>query len=253
MTAATGSISSRDLKLVGAGALLLLFAASTATWTDPDLWGRTRFGLDMLRDHELPSVDPYSSTQDKPWVNHEWLSELQMGVAYALAGPAGLALLKGSLTFLALLLVWRALRGVEIAPRIVIFAMTAMSTAPLTRTLRPQAWSLVLLVILCRILVEDRQRLRWLVPVLLALWANLHGGWIVGLGILVTWTIGDLAIGGRVPHSISPYSAVAVAAIALLATLATPYGWTLWWFLFELSDWAATLRNGSRSGGTHLI
>jgi hypothetical protein len=224
----------RIMWLPAAGALLVLFALTTITSTDTDLWGHTRFGLDILRDHELPSVDPYSFTQDKPWVNHEWLSELQMGIAYRLAGPTGLALLKGALTFTALILIWGALRGVEVAPRIVIFAATAMSTVPVTRTLRPQAWSLVLLVMLCRILVEDRRRARWGIPVMLALWANLHGGWIVGLGILVAWTLGELVTwrSGE-SKTASPALPLGIVALTLLATLATPYGWRLWGFLLE--------------------
>jgi hypothetical protein len=223
-------MSSSVFRLPAAGALILLFALSTLTWTDTDLWGHTRFGLDILRDHELPSVDPYSFTQDKPWVNHEWLSELQMGIAYAAGGPTGLALLKGTLTFIALVLIWGALRGIDVAPRIIVFAITAMSTVPVTRTLRPQAWSLMLLVMLCRILIEDRQRLRWVIPVLLAIWANLHGGWIVGCGILVAWTLCDL-ITSRFQITRSPY--VPVAIVSLAATLATPYGWQLWSFLLE--------------------
>jgi hypothetical protein len=221
-------------RLPAAGALILLFALTTITSTDTDLWGHTRFGLDILRDHELPSDDPYSFTQDKPWVNHEWLSELQMGIAYALGGPAGLALLKGALTFTAMVLIWIALRGIDLTPRIVIFAMAAASTVPVTRTLRPQAWSLVLLVILCRILIEDRRRARWAIPVLLALWANLHGGWIVGLGILTVWTLGDLVIWARGDLKANDVkAAVAVAVLSLLASLATPYGWRLWDFLLE--------------------
>ena len=58
----------------------------TATRTDPDFWGHVRFGLDWLRTRTLPSIDPYSFTQDKPWVNHEWLSEAAMGAAFALVG-----------------------------------------------------------------------------------------------------------------------------------------------------------------------
>jgi hypothetical protein len=230
MTSSLGS--GREVRLAAIGAALVLFALTTITNTDTDLWGHTRFGLDMLRDHTLPSDDPYSFTQDKPWVNHEWLSELQMGAAYALAGPTGLALLKGVLTFTALVLIWGALRGIDVAPRIIIFAIAAMSTVPVTRTLRPQVWSVVLLVIFCRILIEDRRRARWWCPILLALWANLHGGWIVGFGILAVWTLVDLVYWQR-PGSIAPSAAIGVALAALLATLATPYGWRLWEFLLE--------------------
>ena len=31
----------------------------------------------MLRERQLPSIDPCSFTQDLPWVNHEWLAELR--------------------------------------------------------------------------------------------------------------------------------------------------------------------------------
>ena len=226
-------------RLAAAGALILLFAFTTVTRTDTDLWGHTRFGLDILRDHELPTADPYSFTQDKPWVNHEWLAELQMGIAYALGGPAGLALLKGALTFTALVLIWGALRGIDLTPRLIIFAIAAASTVPVTRTLRPQAWSLALLVILCRILIEDRQRARWAIPLMFAFWANLHGGWIVGFGILAVWTMCELVIVGLgrskpdARTSTSPVVAIAIVVLSLVATLATPYGWRLWEFLLE--------------------
>src|SRR5579862_190980 len=56
--------------LVAAG--LMLFAAATMTRADADLWGHLRFGLDTIQARHLTSVDPYSFTQDTPWINHEW-------------------------------------------------------------------------------------------------------------------------------------------------------------------------------------
>src|SRR5580658_7228316 len=89
----------RAVLWVAAGSGLLLFALSTLTSADSDLWGHLRFGLDTLHTHVLTAVDPYSCTQDRSWINHEWLSELQMALAYTAAGSAGLALLKGALVF----------------------------------------------------------------------------------------------------------------------------------------------------------
>src|SRR5215475_4558672 len=66
----------------------------SATRTDPDLWGHVRFGLDWLGTRDLPAQDSYSYTQDRPWVNHEWLSEVAMAAAYQLGGSAGLVILK---------------------------------------------------------------------------------------------------------------------------------------------------------------
>src|SRR4029453_268254 len=69
--------------------LALIAILISATRTDPDLWGHVRFGLDWLQSWRLPAIDPYSFTQDRPWVNHEWLSEAFMGAAYRIGGSGG--------------------------------------------------------------------------------------------------------------------------------------------------------------------
>lgn len=214
-----------------AGVFALLLALATVTTADSDLWGHLRFGLDTIETHTLPSVDPYSFTQDLPWINHEWLSELVMGMAWMIGGSAGLAVLKGALVAVALFLVWRALSRVNLGAQFVIFAAVAASTAPVARTLRPQLWTLLCLTLLCRVLVERRARY-WLPP-MFALWANMHGGWVVGLGVLAAWTAAETVVSRRLD-----IGAIAVAVASLLATLLTPYGWRLWAFL------ASTVRMG---------
>ncbi len=73
--------------------LVTAWLASRAT-VDPDLWGHVRFGLDLLAMGRLTAVDPYSFTQDVPWINHEWLSELLFALAFREGGVVGLLLLK---------------------------------------------------------------------------------------------------------------------------------------------------------------
>src|SRR5262245_58073716 len=68
--------------------------AISVTRGDPDLWGHVRFGQDLLRSWTLSSTDPYSFTTDRPWVNHEWLSEVIFALAYGVTGPIGLIALK---------------------------------------------------------------------------------------------------------------------------------------------------------------
>ena len=80
------------------------------TIADSDLWGNVRFGLDILRDGLSTGTDLYTFTQGRPFTNHEWLSEVVIAVAYRVAGPAGLGLLKAALGALLLAIVWHALR-----------------------------------------------------------------------------------------------------------------------------------------------
>lgn len=209
-----------------AGLSLLAFVGLTFTRADADLWGHLRFGLDILRDWRLPVADPYSFTQDVPWVNHEWLSELVMGAAVAAFGYAGIPLLKGLLAGAAALVLWRSLGGVQAGVRTAIAVVAFAGTIHQTSSLRPQLWTFLLLAIECRLLASgERRHLLWL-PALFVVWVNAHGGWIVGLGVLGAW--------GGVKFFLAPDTRrdwVAVAAAVLAATLVNPYGWGLWQFV----------------------
>jgi hypothetical protein len=209
-----------------AGVVLLVLAAATITRADADLWGHVRFGLDTLRDHRLTAIDPYSFTQDLPWLNHEWLSELQMGLAYAIAGNAGLSLLKAALAFGTFAIIWSSLRGAANGARIVVIVLVMFGTIHMTSSLRPQLWTFLSFALLCRAISDPFSRLRRWLPVLFAFWANTHGGWVVGLGVLGVWAGVEMLIK---PETRRAWILIIVASA--LATLCTPYGWKLWEFV----------------------
>jgi hypothetical protein len=206
---------------------LILLPIVVRTVADPDLWGHTRFGLDILTTHTLPRDDPYSFTQDIPWINHEWLTELVMGAAYRAAGPIGLVVLKTALVavFFALMVgAYASASPLVAAPALL---LVAWGTAYLTSTLRPQLWTLIGVALICRLLMTA-PRPWWLLalPALFAAWVNLHGGWIVGAGLLAVWT------GVQICRRGAPRALIgSVALLSALATLVNPYGWQMWAFL----------------------
>jgi hypothetical protein len=209
-----------------AGAALVVFAAATVTRADADLWGHLRFGLDILRDHRLASIDPYSFTQDLLWLNHEWLSEVQMAIAYTAGGVVGLALLKAILACVTLGIIWKSLDGASLAARVVVLVLVVFGTIHMTSTLRPQLWTFASMAILCWALVNPYSRWRRALPLVFALWANLHGGFVVGLGVLGVWAAMDV-----VTRPATAKHWVVIVSASVLATLVTPYGWTLWEFI----------------------
>jgi hypothetical protein len=208
----------------GLSALLL-----TATRTDPDLWGHAKFGLDFLATRRLPVVDPYSFTQDRPWINHEWLSEALTAAAFRAAGPAGIVLLKSLVVASVIAILLLRLRGATLVITALVATAALVSALPLTGTMRPQIWSLLCLAMLMIFLRPDgRPTVGRTVGLcgLFALWANLHGGWITGAAALGVYC----AIRGlRNPRAGFWWIAVFVFSIA--ATLLNPYGATLWRFL----------------------
>ena len=218
------------------------------TIADPDLWGHLRFGLDTLATGQIGFVeDPYSFTSDRPWVNHEWLSELATAVAYAVGGVSGLMVLKALLAASISASAWYALRQVRFSWRWLGVALVAWGTLPLAFSLRPQLWTGIALVGLCGILTADSRRLLWLLPPLFAMWANLHGGWIVGGGLLAMWTAAAWIQGERLRWTL-----LGVGIASLFATLLTPFGVHLWTFLLEtvrfnrddITEWWPIWRRG---------
>ncbi len=220
-------------RMRGAALILLAFAAAIVTRADADLWGHLRFGLDILRDRRLSAIDPYSFTQDRPWINHEWLSEAQMAWAYRTGGIPGLLMLKASILVCVFGLVWHALRDVAVGPRITAIVLVAMGTIHMTSSVRPQLWTFLCLAVVCSVLGSARRRLRWALPIVFAFWANCHGGWIVGLGVLGVWALATISV---TRGSLLEWTALVLACV--VATLVNPYGFGLWSFI------AGTVRVG---------
>ena len=221
--------------------------AALRTHADPDLWGHLRFGQDILRDHRLVSVDPYSFTQDLPWTNHEWLSETVTALAYTAGGDAGLWLYKAFIVGIALGLVWQSLRAAHAGWRWSGLVIAAVAAHALTLTIRPQLWTLLFVVVLCRLLVAGGRAL-WFIPVMAMAWANLHGGWVLGLGILSVWTFGCLIDVERRGDAVT---LIPVVVVSVLATLVNPYGPHLWEFIAstvrlsrdDISEWQPIWRH----------
>src|SRR5258706_9587485 len=228
----TGGWSMRATRAPLCGLPLWAFVVVLVTNTaaDPDLWGHLRFGRDMRASKSPHGVDLYSSPADRAWINHEWLSELLMGIGYAGLGALGLNLLKLAVVATVggiALVVARQEHASPIA-RDVFVALMVVATYTRTQVIRPQLFSVAICCTMLYLLRETgrgRSRAIWYVPILFAAWVNLHGGWIVGLAALGVWMPGDA---WQRRSSRSTLTLAAVAVLVLLATLLNPFGLGLW-------------------------
>lgn len=215
--------------------LLAIVVADFGRYADTDLWGHVFFGDAVLRHRGLIAADPYSySAAGHAWLNHEWLSEVLMGGVYGLFGAVGLKFLK-FICSAATILMLAAAEGETGAPLAAQFAVligAAFALAPQMQ-FRPQIFTFAFVAALLAGLARDnygRPAPLWLAIPALALWANLHGGFFIGIVILGLYTgvsaIQDF-VAGRGPARARRLAAVTIAGT--LATLLTPYGLEGWY------------------------
>jgi hypothetical protein len=229
--AAVGSLLRYSPALV----LLAIALADAGRKTDPDLWGHLRFGQAVLGQGHLTLSDSYSySAPGHLWRNHEWLAEVTMAWFYNLLGVFGLKLMKLVCTAATILFVALADSETGASPSIQSNVLIAAAVALMPQMqFRPQLFTFALLSVVLWILWRDSRRGSaplWLAIPILALWANLHGGFIVGLATLGIYagvrTLQDLLGGRGVRRGLG---LMAVTAAAALATLLNPYGIGIWY------------------------
>jgi hypothetical protein len=193
---------------------------------DPDGFWHLATGK-IIADSGIPNTDPFTFTwAGQPWTAHEWLSELVMFQLHQWWGVAGLTLvwsLFPAATFTVLVVALRraGLRLAAVAP---VAILCALVLTPYV-TLRPQAVSWLLLAVLLWILIGVRPRQGpWLLLLgpMFVVWANLHGLYVTGLGVLAVYLVFTFA--GRTPMAQGRRWVVLGAAAALLGTIATPAG-----------------------------
>jgi hypothetical protein len=221
------------LRYAPAFVILAIAIADAARVADTDLWGHIVFGRLFL--HAGPvSHDPFNySVPGHAWAIHEWLAELLMARTYDLFGIFGLKLWKFACTSLTIVLLAmaEAETGAEPPLQAGILLVSAAALMPMMQ-FRPQLYTYIFLAALMALLARENFRRRaplWLAVPILALWVNLHGGFVIGVAVLAIYTgvviVEEIVARDGFQRSVR-LSIVTVAGAA--ATLANPYGWQAW-------------------------
>ena len=213
---------------------LIIVIADSGQSTDTDLWGHLRFGQAMIAQHHLILKDPYSYTvYGGAWSNHEWLTEVVMAAAYNALGVAGLKLWKLACVAATILCMIAGLAETRASDTAQLNTLTVAAIAMMPQMeYRPQLFTFVLFAATLALLARDNYRGRaplWPVLPLMVVWANLHGGFIMGPALLAiyaaTAVAGDVASGAGRGRA---WRLGGLTAGATLATMVTPYGRDTW-------------------------
>jgi hypothetical protein len=154
---------------------------------DPDTYLHIAAGRWIIAHHALPLHDPFShSMAGATWVAHEWLSELLLAFVYDRFGWPAVVLLAALCFAGALALLTRRLLAhfEPFSALILVGASDALLLPHLVARAHVLAFPLLVAWSAGLISARDHDRAPplWLLPVM-ALWANLHGGYMFGLAL----------------------------------------------------------------------
>jgi hypothetical protein len=172
---------------------LAVFAMAVRVSVDSDTWWHLRAGAWIVENRQLLDHDPFSLTRSgQPWIYPGWMAQVLFYSVYAGLGYAGLNLLTAAAVVVALAFVWSALEG-PVLLRAFVIVVAAMTSA-VYWSARPQILSFALAGVFLWALEKSRAgsiRTLWLLPPVMALWVNLHGGFAIGFLLLAVYIAGE--------------------------------------------------------------
>jgi hypothetical protein len=246
-----------DLIFIVLLALLTLTPLSVRLLGDAGIGWHIRSGQEILATHAIPPLDSFSSTMSgKPWFRWEWLYDLVVGGLEGVAGLNGVVFITALM--IAAVFGWTfwllVRRGTNIFVAVVL-VMLAASASMIHFFARPHVVSWLLTLAWFQVLdSSERNAFRaarpisgrvgtgawlWLLPFLMLLWVNLHGGFLVAFVLLGIYWLSPMllaftAASNRLEDILEKRRAgkrardlAAVTVLAAMATLVNPYGFRL--------------------------
>lgn len=185
--------------------------------TDSDTYWQLAMGRWMLDHRELLRQDIFSSTvAGAQFGIGEWLGQIAFAGAFAASGWAGIAVLRAALIAVGAFFVVRlARRGGTPWWISLPLVVAALLVSKITWTDRPQLFTLALFPALLELLLSlpaGFSRRLLVLPPLFLLWADLHGGYLLGLVVVGIFATESVLTNGRrgLPLVLTAMASVAV-------------------------------------------
>ncbi len=222
------------LGLVALANALLFRSRHFFAW-DGDVGRHIRVGRAILDGGVIPTIDLYSHTRrGAHFVPYEWFSETATALAEMILGLSGVVVLSSLLFVIAVFAVYRTADELG-SRRIIGFFVAGLALLLQSVHLLPRphlfttAFAAVFVLVLVRFAKSGRVWGLVPLPLLMLVWANSHGGFLVGFILLMIFLAGALL---RSEEFAAPGQAavplLTTIAVCAAASLLNPAGPALW-------------------------
>jgi hypothetical protein len=214
---------------IGVGVYALFVLAGNALLIDPDTLWQVTVGQGIIDQRAVPHTDIYSFTmRGQPWISTQWLAQVMYAACYNVAGWAGPVVLAAVAIAVTFALFARALRRHLPDSTTLVFVMGALALMLPHLVARPHVLAMPVMVAWVAGLVAamDRRAVPSfaLLP-LMVLWANLHGGFVLGLALTAPFALDAVFSAESEKRSALLLRWILFGVAALVSSCITPYGW----------------------------
>jgi len=213
----------------GGWTYVILLINGSLLLNDCDTYWQIVTGQWILDHGTMPRADVYYFTKPgEPWISSSWLAQVLYAFAYSSAGWAGPVCLAAAAAATTFALLTSILSRRIAARYAILIAFAALVISVTHFYARPHVLALPFMVAWAGGLASASERREapspWRLP-LLAVWANLHGGFVFGLVLVGGFALDAVwnAESERRWHLAWRWAAFGAAACA--ACCMTPYGW----------------------------
>jgi hypothetical protein len=211
-----------------------------------DFWWHLKAGEIIITTRSIPRTDLFSFTAaGQPFILQNWLVEVIYYATYLAGGLALLVALNAMLLVAALLPVYHLCR--EATDRVKLGVISALLPAVLLLyfgSVRSQVFSFALFSAFYWVLSGYQRRKRnllWTLPLMTVFWVNLHGAFVLGIGLIVLFLCCEAVrrfVYADRPDTLSPRELGGLGLIlllTLLATVANPETYRIYAYIREVA------------------
>lgn len=232
-------------------AFLVFLGQFTAPVQDGDLYWHLQSGEWIAQQGKLPAADPFSypqhavitpeeSLREQFILKQYWLGQLALYGVWLVGGIPGIVLFRCAIymVILIFLFVWMKRRQEGYAPFVLVFLLANLLCSYPNE--RPQIFSFLFFPLLLYLLETLRQQSPrkitcavFLLPLLMLIWSNTHGAFLLGLVIVAIYFVLALFLPAQQPRNVALLLA---CILTIVASFLNPNGWNGFLLLIQSSS-----------------
>ncbi|MEA1963380.1 MAG: hypothetical protein U9M94_04050 [Patescibacteria group bacterium] len=235
-----------------------VFLANSFNYLDPDFGWHLKAGEEIYFEKHVPQNENYNYTlEGRTWVDHEWLLNLISYIVYSKIGYIALSVFFALIGLLIIFLLNNLLLKKYIQNKLHFIFILIIEIIGLVGILphfgvRMQELSVLMLLLLLFIIDKFNKarnhKILYFLPILFFVWANLHGGFMLGLIILWFYACVNLFIPKIIKYfkinffdfknfEKKQYFYIFLSAVASsIAVFITPYHYRYFSFMLEYKN-----------------